>query len=57
MLEELKGLLKKPMSMITLVGVALIPTLYNVIFLSSMWESGKSPRRGCQPSPHCYPRQ
>lgn len=38
MLEELKGLLKKPMSMITLVGVALIPTLYNVIFLSSMWD-------------------
>ncbi|WP_394404893.1 YhgE/Pip family protein [Streptococcus sp. 20-1249] len=38
MLEELKGLLKKPMSMITLIGVALIPTLYNVIFLSSMWD-------------------
>ena len=38
MLAELKAVLKKPMLWITMVGVALVPALYNIIFLSSMWD-------------------
>lgn len=38
MLTELKAVLKKPMLWITMVGVALVPALYNIIFLSSMWD-------------------
>lgn len=38
MLEELKAILKSPKVWITMIGVALVPTLYNVIFLSSMWD-------------------
>ncbi|MCB5036352.1 YhgE/Pip domain-containing protein [Streptococcus mutans] len=38
MLTVLKAVLKKPMLWITMVGVALVPALYNIIFLSSMWD-------------------
>ncbi|MDP5885576.1 YhgE/Pip domain-containing protein [Streptococcus mutans] len=38
MLTELKAVSKKPMLWITMVGVALVPALYNIIFLSSMWD-------------------
>lgn len=38
MLTELKAVLKKPMLWITMVGIALVPALYNIIFLSSMWD-------------------
>ncbi|HFE9462033.1 TPA: YhgE/Pip domain-containing protein, partial [Streptococcus agalactiae] len=38
MLDELKAIIKSPKLWITMAGVALIPTLYNVIFLSSMWD-------------------
>ncbi|WP_019318996.1 YhgE/Pip domain-containing protein [Streptococcus mutans] len=38
MLTELKAVLKKPMLWIALVGVAFVPALYNIIFLSSMWD-------------------
>ena len=37
MLAELKALLKSPKLWITIIGVSLIPALYNLIFLSSMW--------------------
>ncbi|KXT76084.1 YhgE/Pip domain-containing protein [Streptococcus sp. DD12] len=37
MLEELKVILKKPMLWITMLGIALIPTIYNVLFLGSLW--------------------
>ena len=38
MLTELKAVLKKPMLWITMIGIALVPALYNIIFLSSMWD-------------------
>lgn len=38
MLDELKALVKKPMLWITMIGVALVPALYNLIFLGSMWD-------------------
>ncbi len=38
MLAELKALLKSPKLWITIIGVSLIPALYNLIFLSSMWD-------------------
>ncbi|RCW17626.1 hypothetical protein CAC02_01800 [Streptococcus gallolyticus] len=37
MLEELKALIKKPKLWVTMIGVALIPALYNLSFLGSMW--------------------
>lgn len=37
MLAELKAVLKSPKLWITIIGVSLIPALYNLIFLSSMW--------------------
>ncbi|HES5635013.1 TPA: YhgE/Pip domain-containing protein [Streptococcus pyogenes] len=39
MLEELKTLIKNPKLMITMIGVALVPALYNLSFLGSMWDS------------------
>ena len=44
MLKEWKAILKKPSFIIVMLGVSLIPALYNVIFLSSMWvtSSGKT---------------
>ncbi|HHU3752688.1 TPA: YhgE/Pip family protein [Streptococcus pyogenes] len=38
MLEELKTLIKNPKLMITMIGVALVPALYNLSFLGSMWD-------------------
>ncbi|HEP1366952.1 TPA: YhgE/Pip domain-containing protein [Streptococcus pyogenes] len=38
MLEELKALIKNPKLMITMIGVALVPALYNLSFLGSMWD-------------------
>ncbi|HEP2323818.1 phage infection protein [Streptococcus pyogenes] len=38
MLEELKTLIKNPKLMITMIGVALVPALYNLSFLGSIWD-------------------
>ena len=38
MLKEWKAILKKPTFIIVMLGVSMIPALYNVIFLSSMWD-------------------
>ena len=38
MLEELKVLIKSPKLWVTMIGVALIPALYNLSFLGSMWD-------------------
>ncbi|SUO81455.1 YhgE/Pip domain-containing protein [Streptococcus equinus] len=38
MLEELKALIKNPKLWVTMIGVALIPALYNLSFLGSMWD-------------------
>ena len=38
MLEEVKAILKKPMLWITMLGISLIPTIYNVLFLGSLWD-------------------
>ncbi|WP_314349385.1 YhgE/Pip domain-containing protein [Granulicatella elegans] len=38
MFREWKAVLKKPTFIIVMVGIALIPALYNIIFLSSMWD-------------------
>lgn len=38
MLEEWKAIIKKPILWISMIGLALIPALYNIIFLSSMWD-------------------
>ena len=35
MMKEWKAILKKPTFIIVMIGVALIPALYNIIFLSS----------------------
>lgn len=38
MREEIKAILKRPVVWVTIFGVSLVPMLYNVIFLSSMWD-------------------
>ena len=38
MLREWKAILKKPTFIIVMLGVSLIPALYNVIFLGSIWK-------------------
>ena len=38
MFKEWKVIFRKPTVMVVMLGVALIPALYNVIFLSSMWD-------------------
>lgn len=38
MLEELKALIKSPKLWVTMIGVALVPALYNLSFLGSMWD-------------------
>lgn len=38
MLEELKALIKNPKLWVTMIGVALVPALYNLSFLGSMWD-------------------
>lgn len=37
MLEEFKALIKSPKLWVTMIGVALVPALYNLSFLGSMW--------------------
>ncbi|MDG7682311.1 YhgE/Pip family protein [Streptococcus pneumoniae] len=36
--KEWKAILKKPTFIIVMIGISLIPDLYNIIFLSSMWD-------------------
>ncbi len=38
MFKEWKEILKKPTFIIVMIGISLIPALYNIIFLSSMWD-------------------
>lgn len=38
MFKEWKAIFRKPTVIVVMIGVALIPALYNVIFLSSMWD-------------------
>ena len=38
MFREWKAILKKPTFIIVMIGIALIPALYNIIFLSYMWD-------------------
>lgn len=38
MFKEWKAIFKKPLFIVVMVGISLIPALYNVIFLSSMWD-------------------
>ncbi|KHD44013.1 YhgE/Pip family protein [Streptococcus hongkongensis] len=37
MFKETKTLLKSPNLWVTIIGIALVPALYNIVFLSSMW--------------------
>ena len=38
MFKEWKEIFKKPTFIIVMIGISLIPALYNIIFLSSMWD-------------------
>lgn len=38
MFKEWKAIFKKPTFIIVIIGISLIPALYNIIFLSSMWD-------------------
>ena len=38
MFKEWKAIFKKPTFIIVMIGISLIPSLYNIIFLSSMWD-------------------
>ena len=38
MFKEWKAIFKKPSFIIVMIGISLIPALYNIIFLSSMWD-------------------
>ena len=38
MFKEWKAIFKKPAFIIVMIGISLIPALYNIIFLSSMWD-------------------
>ena len=38
MFKEWKAIFKKPTFIIVMIGISLVPALYNVIFLSSMWD-------------------
>ncbi|HEL9644998.1 TPA: YhgE/Pip domain-containing protein [Streptococcus suis] len=38
MSKKIKNFFKKPMTVITILGISLIPALYNVSFLTSMWD-------------------
>ena len=38
MFKEWKAIFKKPTFIIIMIGISLIPALYNIIFLSSMWD-------------------
>ena len=38
MIEKVKEIFKKPMTLLTILGVACVPALYNISFLTSMWD-------------------
>ncbi|HEM4557580.1 TPA: YhgE/Pip domain-containing protein [Streptococcus suis] len=38
MLQKVKNIFKKPMTLVTIIGVAFVPALYNISFLTSMWD-------------------
>ncbi|HEM4751053.1 TPA: YhgE/Pip domain-containing protein [Streptococcus suis] len=38
MLQKVKNIFKKPMTLITILGIACVPALYNISFLTSMWD-------------------
>ncbi|NQK57516.1 YhgE/Pip domain-containing protein [Streptococcus suis] len=38
MLQKVKNIFKKPMTLITVLGIACVPALYNISFLTSMWD-------------------
>lgn len=38
MLRKVKNIFKKPMTLVTIIGVACVPALYNISFLTSMWD-------------------
>ncbi|MGQ7447865.1 YhgE/Pip family protein [Streptococcus suis] len=38
MLQKVKNIFKKPMTLITILGVSCVPALYNISFLTSMWD-------------------
>ncbi|HFI0256014.1 TPA: YhgE/Pip family protein [Streptococcus suis] len=38
MSEKVKNFFKKPMTLITIFGIACVPALYNISFLTSMWD-------------------
>ncbi len=38
MFKEWKAIFKKPTFIIVMIGISIIPALYNIIFLSSMWD-------------------
>ncbi|HEM2722230.1 TPA: YhgE/Pip domain-containing protein [Streptococcus suis] len=38
MLRKVKNIFKKPMTLATIIGIACVPALYNISFLTSMWD-------------------
>ncbi|CYW55237.1 membrane protein [Streptococcus suis] len=38
MLQKVKNIFKKPMMLVTIIGIACVPALYNISFLTSMWD-------------------
>ncbi|MGQ7560855.1 YhgE/Pip family protein [Streptococcus suis] len=38
MLQKVKNIFKKPMTLVTIIGIACVPALYNISFLTSMWD-------------------
>ncbi|HEM4955649.1 TPA: YhgE/Pip domain-containing protein [Streptococcus suis] len=38
MLRKVKNIFKKPMTLVTILGIACVPALYNISFLTSMWD-------------------
>ncbi|CYX88579.1 YhgE/Pip domain-containing protein [Streptococcus suis] len=38
MLQKVKNIFKKPMTVVTIIGIACVPALYNISFLTSMWD-------------------
>ncbi|HFI0426890.1 TPA: YhgE/Pip family protein [Streptococcus suis] len=38
MLQKVKNIFKKPMTLVTILGIACVPALYNISFLTSMWD-------------------
>lgn len=38
MLQKVQNIFKKPMTLVTIIGIACVPALYNISFLTSMWD-------------------